>query len=574
MSGRTLAGVGPTGRSNGRLRPHEVAEAAVLADVSVGLCLLGWLLPFGTVLTVLSIVPMAVLGARHRTRAVIAGGVAGAVTALFLGGTGLSGNLLTCAVVGAVVGAAIRRSWSRPRTVAVAVVGLWPVVAGGAVGALALFAGVRRLALEQVLVQWRGASRILHHLGFTGIAGAGDRAVPWLVVHWPLPLAVGLLVAIVLSVWLTHRLTLPVVRYVARVVPPGSAAPYADHSAVAPVPVELREVSFRYPGTARDAVSGLSERIEPGELLTVVGPNGSGKSTLVRLLAGATPTAGEVARPGAAGLGRPGGTALVFQHPARQILGVRVRDDVVWGLPAETPVDVTTLLERVGLSDMADRETSTLSGGELQRLALAGALARRPALLLSDESTAMIDPEGRRRVIDLLAAAADGGAAVVHVTHRPEEAARATRTLELGRASDTPSPPGRRRPTVVGTVRLRGVGHVYGRGSPWEHRALTGVDLDIDPGDGVLVVGRNGSGKSTLAWVLAGLLVPAEGEASLDGRPLDRCVGRVGLAFQHARLQLLGPKVRDDVRAAAGVDGPQADAALALVGLDPAQFGG
>jgi energy-coupling factor transport system ATP-binding protein len=121
-------------------------------------------------------------------------------------------------------------------------------------------------------------------------------------------------------------------------------------------------------------------------------------------------------------------------------------------------------------------------------------------------------------------------------------------------------------------LELRGVGYEYSRRSPWAHRALAGVDLTIRRGEGVLVVGRNGSGKSTLAWILAGLLSPTEGEASLEGRPLDTCVGEVALSFQHARLQLLRATVRSDVKAASGVDDATADAALALVGLDPAEF--
>ena len=563
----------------------------MLADVSVALCLLGWLLPLGYLLTILSIVPLAVLGARHRARAVVAGGLSGIVTSLLLGGTGLGGNLVGCAVVGVVVGAGIRRSWGPLRTMVVALVGLWPLAAGALVGGLVLFDGIRRLVLHQLVVQWRGAARALRGAGLTGVATTGDHAVTWIVGHWAIPLAAGLLAAMAATVWLTHRVAAPVVHHLAGSVPTGPALPLeasdAPQEAVAtagpaghqpdgpprPVPVTLRDVTYRYPGAEADALRPVSARIEPGQLVAVVGPNGSGKSTLVRVLAGARPTTGAIDRPGRPGLGQTGGTALVFQHPERQVLGVRVRDDVVWGLPAGVPVDVEALLGRVGLAGMGARDTSTLSGGELQRLALAAALARHPSLLLSDESTAMIDPEGRQQVTDLLATAAADGAAVVHVTHRPEEAARANRTLVLRRDADAtvrrPVP----RPATTGTVRLRGVGHVYGARTPWEHRALDGVDLDLAPGEGLLVVGRNGSGKSTLAWVLAGLLVPTEGGAWLDDQPLHRCVGRVGLTFQHARLQLLRSRVREDVRAAAGADGAQADAALELVGLDRGRFG-
>ena len=85
---------------------------------------------------------------------------------------------------------------------------------------------------------------------------------------------------------------------------------------------------------------------------------------------------------------------MVMQHPETQILGVKVADDVVWGLRDDDGLDIESLLDTVGLSGMAERETSTLSGGELQRLAVAAALARRPRLLISDESTAMVDRRG------------------------------------------------------------------------------------------------------------------------------------------------------------------------------------
>jgi energy-coupling factor transport system ATP-binding protein len=96
-----------------------------------------------------------------------------------------------------------------------------------------------------------------------------------------------------------------------------------------------------------------------------------------------------------------------------------------------------------------------------------------------------------------------------------------------------------------------------------------GIDLHIDHGEAVLVVGHNGSGKSTLAWVLAGLLHPSEGDARLEGEPLTSVVGQVGVAFQHARLQLLRPTVGAEVAAASGASNLAAWQALRAVGLDP-----
>src|SRR5439155_4411360 len=225
-------------------------------------------------------------------------------------------------------------------------------------------------------------------------------------------------------------------------------------------------------------------------------------------------------------------------------------------------VDVDALLDRVGLRALAEKETSTLSGGELQRLAIAAALARRPKLLISDESTAMVDTEGRKRLVALLRDLAHAdGLGVVHVTHRAAEAAAADRTITLagGRVIDAPErmradervkaverhAAQRGATTSIGAplITLVGVGHVYSRKTPWANRALAGIELTICAGEAIVVVGHNGLGKSTLAWILGGLLAPSEGTAGLEGRPIVAQVSRLGLSFQHVRLQLLRPTV-------------------------------
>jgi energy-coupling factor transporter ATP-binding protein EcfA2/energy-coupling factor transporter transmembrane protein EcfT len=585
---RAPGGERQRGATSGRrpLRAFELAEAAVLADVSVALCLLGWLLPFGGgVLVAMAAAPMASLGVRHRPRAVIAGGVAGATVSLLLGGTGLAVNVIACAVIGGLVGLAVRRGWTRRTTVAVAGLVLSPPIVAILLGLLAVLSSLRKLLLVQVTNSWRGTAKLFRRAGLNGPAHVGDRVVAWVVVHWPAPVAAGIVLGLLGATWLAYTLARPVLAALDRAAstPEPPVGDSDDDRPPCPVPVELVAVRYRYPGAPVDALAGVSAEIGSGGLVAVVGPNGSGKSTLTRILAGRHPTAGTVERPGSPGLGRLGGTALVFQRPETQILGVRVSDDVVWGLPPGHGVDVAATLEMVGLGAHAGRDTSTLSGGELQRLALGAALARRPRLLLSDETTAMVDPEGRHDLIAVLEQIAAGGTTVVHVTHRPEETRGADRVLQMagGRivTAAVPRAPRLARATLAttplpgGTVRLVGVGHTYARRSPWEQRALTGVDLQLDPGEGLLIVGRNGSGKSTLAWILAGLLRPSAGEATLDGIPLDLCVGEVGLAFQHARLQLLRSFVRADVRAASGTGDRQADAALDLVGLDPREFG-
>jgi energy-coupling factor transport system ATP-binding protein len=313
--------------------------------------------------------------------------------------------------------------------------------------------------------------------------------------------------------------------------------------------------------------------IPAGAYVAVLGENGTGKTTLGRLLAGRIPTAGTIRRPGSAGLGRPGGTAVVSQRPESQVLGVRVADDVVWGMADPSRVDVAGLLAAVGLEGFEERETSTLSGGELQRLAIAAALARRPALLISDESTAMVDPEGREQIVDLLRRLPEEqGLTVVHITHLVPESQGADLVVVLRRDGAEASI--RSAPRSLALARLENVGHVYGLGTPWAHRALTGVDLEIDEGDRLLVVGHNGSGKSTLAWILAGLVRPSEGEATAvgAGKPLDEARGLAGVAFQHARLQLFRSTVEGDIRYGTDFDDADVDRALELVGLDPGRF--
>ena len=177
---------------------------------------------------------------------------------------------------------------------------------------------------------------------------------------------------------------------------------WAQDAAIGPVPVRLDRVRFRYPHASQDALSEVSLDVRAGEHVAVTGANGSGKTTLTLILAGREPTSGTVNRPGAVGLGMLGGTALVLQHPQSQVLGTRVADDVVWGLPPGTEIDVSRLLREVGLEGLAERDTGSLSGGELQRLALAAALAREPALLIADEVTSMIDQQGRDDLLDVL----------------------------------------------------------------------------------------------------------------------------------------------------------------------------
>src|SRR6202012_5898563 len=117
-----------------------------------------------------------------------------------------------------------------------------------------------------------------------------------------------------------------------------------------------------------------------------------------------------------------------------------------------------------------------------------------------------------------------------------------------GRAAAAGPAPPRGEPVI----RVRGVGHRFDPGTPWEVTALRSVDLDVRQGEGLLITGENGSGKSTLAWVLAGLIKPTDGTVTIGGTTAAESVATVALSFQHARLQLQRPTVAEDILAAAG----------------------
>lgn len=578
-----------TAAVKGPLTPLELATASVLGGVCVALVIVGWFFPHASALGALAAVPMGVVAHRHRPRALVAAAVAASSVAFLIGGTGPIYGVVSCAVVGGLVGDGKRRGWGFGRTLAAASV-LGPALAGVAVGLLAVFASLRRLTLAQITNSWTGVRRILDHVGFLhGTVHVLNRLVATAVRDWWATVIVGVTVGVLAAVivaWVVLGAVLDRLEWIRAAdtlgVPP-------DDRPIGPVPVVLDGVGFRYPASTVDALAAIDLRVEPATWVGVVGHNGSGKSTLARILAGRPATVGRVDRPGSSGLGRPGGTAIIMQRPETQVLGIRVADDIVWGLTPDqvAGVDVDAALAAVGLSGMGDRDTSTLSGGELQRLAVASALVRGPRLLLSDESTAMVDEAGRRRLTELLARLpAERQMTVVHVTHRHEEVLGADRVIRLDGGRIVPRmlpvpgtnghrerrghcpPPSSTRPLLVAAH----VSHTYNAATPWAQTALTDLDLTVNAGEGVLVVGGNGSGKSTLAWILAGLTRPSAGTVEVDGKTVSPESGQVALAFQHARLQLQRPTVRSDVRAAAGVSRLGAEAALASVGLTPALF--
>ncbi|BDH57847.1 putative ABC transporter ATP-binding protein [Tsukamurella sp. PLM1] len=532
--------------------------------------------PYAAGIAFAACLPFGVIGLRHTFRTCALALLVGVVMAFLLGGTAPVVLTIESGLVGMLLGASVRRGWSTARLVRNALPLLAIPSSALAVLLLVVFPGAREVIFSVTGGAVTGLARILDavHLGVLGrpMVAAWEWGLRW----WPLTVPLVLIVAVLAVVWLARFMFGALLFRADRVLPRDtghlSAIEPADGPA-GPVPVRLRDVTVRYGDRLALAVPGLT--VEPGEFVAVTGRNGAGKSTLTRVLAGAAPTSGTVERPGGPGLGAPGGTAVVFQRPESQVLGVRVGDDVRFGRALASGADVAGVLRRVGLGGLEERETATLSGGQLQRLAVAAALARDPALLISDESTAMLDREGRGAVLDVMRDVSASGTSVVHVTHHDAEAAAAGREVRLGAARGTVDVLGARGAPADGargTVELRGVSLIRDPGTPWDRPVLRDVDLTVPGGTALAVTGDNGSGKSTLAWVIAGLLRPTSGTVTVDGAPVVNGRGRVVIGVQNARLQVLRDTVREDVADASGADADGVRAALRTVGLDPGEF--
>ncbi|MGV9670590.1 ABC transporter ATP-binding protein [Gordonia sp. NPDC003504] len=570
----------------GPLRPVEIATIAIFGGLAVAAVVVAAVIPLASAVRVLAPVPLALIAARTRPRAMVAAAVASTGVAFAMAGSGAALSVFGSAVLGGIIGEIKRRGRGVPTMLAAALVTA-PLVTAVTVGVLFLLKPLRELVLAAMRNSMEGLGRWVAKV--PGLSGVGDFLKglgtniadywwAWVLVSG----TVGTFITIVVAWWILGAIIARLADVPSEdTLDAGDAAGSGVDSAVgsgivAPVPMTLRDVEFAYEAGGRRILRGVDLIIEPGEFVAVVGANGSGKSTLAKVLAGRRPSAGAVIRPGLAGLGRAGGTAMVLQRPETQMLGSRVADDVVWGLPPETEVDVDALLAEVGLAGLGERETSDLSGGQQQRLAIAGALARDPALLIADEVTSMVDPVGREEIMALLTELPQRrGVAVVLITHRASEARSADRVIHIvdGRVAPTPpewmAPEAQRveaLPESIGDthairsrrplLRLAGLGHVYLAGSPWEVRALHDVSLHVDRGDGLLIVGGNGSGKTTLAWIMAGLIAPTEGSCELfvddEWQKVTDSVGEVGLAFQHARLQIQKQNVGDEIMAAGG----------------------
>ncbi|WJK43383.1 ABC transporter ATP-binding protein [Solwaraspora sp. WMMA2056] len=359
--------------------------------------------------------------------------------------------------------------------------------------------------------------------------------------------------------------------------------------------LELRGFGWRHAGRRAWAVRDVDLRIGAGERVLLLGPSGAGKSTLLAAMAGLLPAdsgeqAGTVGVDGLDPRKARDRVGIVFQDPQTQLVMARSGDDVAFGLenrgvPApEIWPRVDAALARVGFRYGRDRPTAALSGGEQQRLALAGALALRPDLLLLDEPTANLDPAGADLVRDAIAGALadDDDTTLVIVEHRVAQALPLVDrvvVLEPGGGVRADGPPTEVFDRYGGQLAADGVWvpdqplpvRRSGRpaGAPLLHADRVGLpprlavradEVPVHAGEALAVLGPNGAGKTTLALLLGGLVAPGAGAvratAALTGGRVGavphrwrapELVRRIGSVFQNPEHQFVTTTVADEL---------------------------
>jgi energy-coupling factor transport system ATP-binding protein len=350
-------------------------------------------------------------------------------------------------------------------------------------------------------------------------------------------------------------------------------------------------LTFTYPQAAAAALRDVSLKVEPGEVVAVLGPSGSGKSTLLRAFAGLVPHfhggrfEGRVEVAGRDTRSVPpselaGTVASVFQDPEEQVILSLVIREVAFGLenvgtaPTEIVARAHEALAAVGSEHLADRAVAELSGGELQRVCLASAVALRPKLLLLDEPTSQLDPDAADAFLEHVAGL---GIAVLISDQRPRrvlEHAHRVLFLDEGRvlldAAVQPAKDwlGENRPIWLRAAtngraaaraervcRLDSVQFAYCPGLP----VVDDVDLEVCRGEIVALAGANGTGKTTVAKLAAGLLTPDSGTAELRGR--------AGMLLQDPTRYCIRERADEEVAVGVHGDRARAGAALARLGL-------
>lgn len=369
-------------------------------------------------------------------------------------------------------------------------------------------------------------------------------------------------------------------------------------------PLVVENLSFRYRTRPDIAIEDINFSLQPGEMLLIAGASGCGKTTLTRCINGLIPRSygGErkgrvllhgrdVAEMSLTQVAQVVGTLL--QDPERQIVASNVFNEIAFGpenlgLPVEEiHARVDGALRRLGIEYLRDRETFNLSGGEKQKVALAGVLAMNPSILLLDEPLASLDPASAYEALQIFRSLADEGKTVILIEHRVEDAiaARPDRLLYMdsgrvrylggikslpeelnhhnvklpaewivdrvkkqkGNIEFLPAPPARQDAPVLAS--FENVSFAYDEDLPL---VLKDINLEIRQGDMIAVLGPNGVGKSTLVKHAIGLLKPTKGRVLIDGQDtrsmtVAQIATRLGYVFQSPSHMLFAPSVREEL---------------------------
>lgn len=367
-------------------------------------------------------------------------------------------------------------------------------------------------------------------------------------------------------------------------------------------PLRIENLSFRYRTREEDAIHDISFSVAPGEVLLIAGASGCGKTTLMRCINGLIPKTyrgemrGEVyifgkqvSQMSMVDLSQQVGTLL--QDPSRQIVGSYVVSEVAFGLenlgmPRDKILErVDETLEFLGIAHLRERETFSTSGGEKQKVALAGVLAMRPKVLLLDEPLANLDPASARDALELFRDLADTGISIIIVEHRVEDVLtihpdrvlyldageqvyygdveglmevvdyrriKLPAEIVLERAAgegfdpiEPAVPEESEKPLVV----FEDVSFRYQEDLP---EVLHKINFEIHTGDVVAILGHNGAGKSTLVKHMLRLLKPTAGQVLLDGKDtrkltVAQAAHSVGYVFQSPTQMLFAPTVEDEL---------------------------
>ncbi len=368
-------------------------------------------------------------------------------------------------------------------------------------------------------------------------------------------------------------------------------------------PVRIENLSFRYRSRADFAIHNINLTVDEPQIVLIAGASGCGKTTLARCINGLIPRSykgelsGKIYLQGQDISGLPLArisqlVGTVLQDPERQILGSIVMNEVAFGLENlglsrdEIRRRVDEALERLKIAHLRERQTHYLSGGEKQKVALAGVLAMKPSILLLDEPLASLDPASAQEALEVIRDLANEGMTVLMVEHRVEDVLRvqpervlfmkdgeiqydgdpqhlvervdyrevklpAPMIMELA-INDPPPPPLKILPGVNGAsaplVEFKDVVFGYESGS----EVLHGINLQIHRGDVIAVLGPNGAGKTTLVKHAIGLLKPKGGQVLINGRDTHQLsvaeiASTLGYVFQSPSHMLFAPTVYDEL---------------------------